>query len=108
MEEQFLNSLENDSVLPDDAQEKLAKIIERYQQMSDEEKKEFQKGAFDVLTETLHKLPRNTILPTWLAPYQSYILFIFATSIVAFLLGMIFLVLQLHIIFEFIHSKNTI
>ncbi|XP_011873320.1 PREDICTED: uncharacterized protein LOC105565073 [Vollenhovia emeryi] len=85
MEEQFLNPLEDDSV-PDDVQEKLAKVIERYQQMSDEEKEQFQQGAFDVLTKTLQKLPKNTILPTWLAPYQSYILFIFAVSIVAFLL----------------------
>lgn len=96
MEEQFLNPLENDSMLPDDVQEKLAKVIERYQQMSDEEKEQFQKGAFDVLTKTLHNLPKNTILPTWLAPFQSYILFFFAISIVTLLLGMVFLALQLY------------
>ncbi|XP_011157036.1 uncharacterized protein LOC105194028 [Solenopsis invicta] len=89
MEEQVLNPLENDSMIPDDVQEKLAKVFERYQQLSDEEKEEFQKGAFDVLTKTLQKLPKNTILPTWLAPYQSYILFFFAVSIVAILLAVI-------------------
>ncbi|XP_011700867.1 PREDICTED: uncharacterized protein LOC105457728 [Wasmannia auropunctata] len=87
MEEQLPNPLENDNMIPDDVQEKLAKVIERYQQLNDEEKEEFQKGAFDVLTKNLHKLPRNTILPTWLAPYQSYILFFFAVSIVALLLA---------------------
>lgn len=95
MEEQFLNSLENDSMIPEDVQEKLSKIIEKYQQMSDEEKEQFQQGAFDVLTKTLNKLPRDTILPTWLVPYQSYLLFIFAVSIVGFLLGMIFHILRL-------------
>jgi len=107
MEEQFLNPLENNSMLPDDVQEKLAKVIERYQQMSDEEKEQFQKGAFDVLTKTLHELPRNTILPTWLAPFQSYILFFFAVSIVTILLGMVFFTLQLHKIFDLIHDENT-
>lgn len=91
-----MDTLENDSGLPDDVQEKLEKVLKRYQQLSDEEKEEFQKGAFDVLTKNLNKLPRNTILPTWLAPYQSYILFFFAVSIVALLLGMIFLASQLH------------
>lgn len=86
MEEQFLNPFENDSTLPDDVQEKLSKVIERYQQLSDEEKEEFQKGAFDVLTKTLQKLPRNTILPTWLTFYQTYILFILAVSIVTLVL----------------------
>jgi len=89
MEEQLLNPLENDSTLPDDVQEKLSKVIERYQQLSDEEKEQFQQGAFDVLTKALHKMPRNTFLPTWLVPYQSYLLFIFAVSIVGFLLAII-------------------
>ncbi|XP_024890002.1 uncharacterized protein LOC112466240 [Temnothorax curvispinosus] len=88
MEEQLVNPFENDSMLPNDVQEKLAKIMERYQQMSDEEKEQFQQGAFDVLTKSLNKLPRNTILPMWLAPYQSYILFIFAVLIVGFLLAL--------------------
>lgn len=91
--EELLNPLENDSTLPDDVQEKLAKVIERYQQLSDEEKEQFQQGAFDVLTKALREMPRNTILPTWLAPYQSYLLFLFAVSIVGFLLGMLFLTL---------------
>lgn len=95
MEEQFLNSLENDSTIPEDVQEKLSKIIEKYQQMSDEEREQFQQGAFDVLTKTLNKFSGNTILPAWLAPYQSYILFFSAVSIVTFLLGMIFLILHL-------------
>ncbi|XP_012534682.2 uncharacterized protein LOC105835720 [Monomorium pharaonis] len=89
MEEQIANPFENDSTIPDDVQEKLAKVFERYQQLSDEEKKDFQKGAFDVLTKTLQKLPKNTILPTWLASYQSFILFIFAVSIVGFLLAIV-------------------
>ncbi|KAL6261517.1 hypothetical protein P5V15_006605 [Pogonomyrmex californicus] len=89
MEEPIISTVENDSMLPDDVQEKLAKVIERYQQLSDEEKEQFQQGAFDVLTKALHKLPANTILPTWLVPYQSYILFIFAVSMVIFLLVII-------------------
>lgn len=101
-----MNPFENNSDIPDDVQEKLSKIIEKYQQMSDEEKEQFQQGAFDVLTKTLNKLPRNTILPAWLAPYQSYLLFIFAVSIVTFLLGMIF-PYCICIIFELIYNKNT-
>ncbi|KYN12974.1 hypothetical protein ALC57_14820, partial [Trachymyrmex cornetzi] len=85
MEEQFVNPFENDNTIPDEVQEKLAKVIERYQQLNDEEKKEFQKGAFDILTKNLQK-SRNTILHTWLASYQSFFLFIFAVSIVTFLL----------------------
>ncbi|KYM79188.1 PREDICTED: uncharacterized protein LOC105616986 [Atta cephalotes] len=85
MEEQFVNPFENDSTIPDEVQEKLAKVIERYQQLNDEEKEEFQKGAFDVLTKNLQK-SRNTILHMWLASYQSFFLFIFAVSIVTFLL----------------------
>lgn len=84
-----MNPFENDSTISDKVQEKLAKVIERYQQLNDEEKEEFQKGVFDVLTKNLQK-SRNTILHTWLASYQSYFLFIFAVSIVAFLLGIYF------------------
>lgn len=91
-----MDTLENDSTLPDDVQETLAKVLEKYQQLSDEEKEQFQQGAFDVLTKTLNKLPRNTILPTWLVPYQAYILFFSAVLIVALLLGMIFFALHLH------------
>ncbi|KYN04176.1 PREDICTED: uncharacterized protein LOC108772877 [Cyphomyrmex costatus] len=85
MEEQLVNPFENDNTIPDEVQEKLAKVVERYQQMSDEEKEEFQKGAFDVLTKNLQK-SKNTILHTWLTSYQSYILFIFAVLIVGLLL----------------------
>lgn len=84
MEQEFSNPFENNSAIPNDVQEKLSKIIEKYQQMSKEEKEQFQQGAFDVITKALHKLPRDTILPMWLAPYQSYILFIVAVLIVAF------------------------
>lgn len=95
MEETILNTLENDSdllanIIPDNLEKKLSSILEKYQQLSDEEKEQFQKGAFDVLTKTLRKLPGNTILPTWLAPYESFILFTFAVSFVGFLLGMTF------------------
>ncbi|XP_072767373.1 uncharacterized protein [Anoplolepis gracilipes] len=96
MEETILNTLENDSeilnniipddIIPEDVQQKLSSVFERYQQLSDEEKEQFQKGAFDVLTKALQKIPSNKILPTWLAPYESYILFIFAVSFVAVLL----------------------
>lgn len=90
LENTLENTLENDSdIISEDVQEKLSKIFEKYQQLSDEEKKEFQQGAFDVLTKTLRKLPGNTILPTWLASYQSYFLFIFAVLIVGFLLAVI-------------------
>ncbi|EZA60618.1 hypothetical protein DMN91_000908 [Ooceraea biroi] len=89
MDDEILNALNNDSELPDDVQQKLAKIIEKYQQLSDEDKEEFKKGAFDVLTKTLTKLPGSSILPTWLAPYESFLLFFFAVSIVFFLLAVI-------------------
>lgn len=90
MEETVLDTLENDSIIPEDVQEKLSRLLERYQQLSDEDKEQFQKGAFDVLTKTLRKLPGNSILSTWLAPYESYILFIFAVSFVAIPLGTTF------------------
>jgi len=102
MEEQFVNPFENDSTIPDEVQEKLAKVIERYQQLNDEEKEEFQKGAFDVLTKNLQK-SRNTILHTWLASYQSFFLFIFAVSIVTFLLG-IYIYIYTYIFLSF-HCK---
>ena len=86
MEKQFVNLFENDSTIPDEVQEKFAKVIERYQQLNDEEKEEFQKGAFDILTRNLQK-SKNMISHTWLASYQSFFLFIFAVSIVTFLLG---------------------
>ncbi|KMQ97850.1 hypothetical protein RF55_1803 [Lasius niger] len=85
MEETVLDTLENNSVISEDVQKKLSNLFEKYQQLSDEEKEQFQKGAFDVLTKTLQKLPGNTILPTWLASYQSYILFAFAVLFVGFL-----------------------
>ncbi|KAL6423385.1 hypothetical protein ACFW04_010171 [Cataglyphis niger] len=83
MEETVLDTLENDSIIPEDVQEKLSRLLERYQQLSDEDKEQFQKGAVDVLTKTLRKISGNSILSTWLAPYESYILFIFAVSFVA-------------------------
>ncbi|XP_029172559.1 uncharacterized protein LOC114941670 [Nylanderia fulva] len=90
MEESIVETLENNSdAIPEEVQGKLSKIFEKYEQLSDEEKKEFQQGAFDVLTKTLRKLRGNSILPTWLAPYQSYILFTFAVSVIGFLLVII-------------------
>ncbi|XP_070169169.1 uncharacterized protein [Polyergus mexicanus] len=83
MEETILDTLENDSIIPEDVQEKLSRLLERYQLLSDEDKEQFQKGAVDVLSKTLRKLSGNSILSTWLAPYESYILFIFAVSFVA-------------------------
>jgi len=78
--------------LPDDVQKKLADIVEKYRQLSDEDKEEFKKGAFNVLKkQTLAKLSGSWILPTWLAPYESYILFLFAVTIVFLLLGRLFL-----------------
>ncbi|RLU26733.1 hypothetical protein DMN91_000530 [Ooceraea biroi] len=63
MDDEILNALNNDSELPDDVQQKLAKIIEKYQQLSDEDKEEFKKGAFDVLTKTLTKYPAAQFCP---------------------------------------------
>lgn len=90
MEDESSNPFENNNnVLAEDVQEKLSSILEKYKQLSDEEKEEFQKGAFDVLLKNLNKLPRSTLLPMWLAPYQPYILFILAISLVVLLLGTI-------------------
>lgn len=91
MDEEILNALNNESVMSEDLQKRLTNIIEKYQQLSDEDKDEFKKGAFDVLKKTLTDLSASSILPTWLVPYQSYILFFFAVSMVFFLLGTVFL-----------------
>lgn len=87
MEDNILATLENNSVLPEDVQKKLLSMLKKYQELSDDEKQDFEKGAVDVLLKSMNK-NRISILPTWLAPYQSYILFIFAVLIVAFMLGM--------------------
>jgi len=90
MDEEILNASSDE--LSDDIQKKLANIIEKYRQLSDEDKEEFKKGAFDVLTkQTLAKLSSNSILPTWLAPYESYALFLLAVTIVILLLGTLLL-----------------
>jgi len=90
MDEEILNASSDE--LPDDIQKKLANIIEKYRQLSDEDKEEFKKGAFDVLTkQTLAKLSSSSILPTWLAPYESYALFLLAVTIVILLLGTLLL-----------------
>lgn len=92
MDESFADTLAKDG-MPEDVQKKLSSILEKYDKLSDEEKEQFQKGAFDVLTKSFSELNNDSILPIWLVPYQSYILFIFALSVVAFLLGTTFLVL---------------
>ncbi|XP_032672152.1 uncharacterized protein LOC116844566 [Odontomachus brunneus] len=86
MDDNFMDTLEENEGLSEDVKEKLSSMFEKYQQLSDEEKEKFHKGAYDVLTKSVNELTNNSILPTWLVPYQSYILFIFAMSIVAFLL----------------------
>ncbi|XP_014484647.1 PREDICTED: uncharacterized protein LOC106749563 [Dinoponera quadriceps] len=86
MDENFVDTMGENEQLPDAVREKLSKILEKYEHLTDEEKEEFHKGAFDVLTKSIHKITDNTILPTWLVPYQSLILFIFAVSIVTLLL----------------------
>ncbi|XP_020295308.1 uncharacterized protein LOC109860553 [Pseudomyrmex gracilis] len=96
MEDASSNPFENDSFLPEDVQEKLSSILEKYQQLSDEEKKEFQKGAFNVLLKNLNKLPSSTLLPMWLAPYQPYILFTIAVLFVVLLFVFSALVLYRH------------
>nr|XP_012223221.1 PREDICTED: uncharacterized protein LOC105672700 [Linepithema humile] len=89
MEDNILDTLENNNnQLPEDVQKKLSSMLEKYLQLTDEEKQDFQNGAMDVLLKSLNK-NRISILPTWLAPYQSYILFMFAVSIVAFLLAIV-------------------
>lgn len=87
MDEDFVNTMGENQDLPDDVREKLSTIFEKYQQLSDEEKQEFHQGAFDVLTKSVNKLAGNSILPTWLIPYQATLLFLFAVSIVVLLLG---------------------
>lgn len=87
MADDFVNTLGENEELSEDVKKKLSSIFEKYQQMSDEEKEEFHKGAYDVLAKSVRELSNNSILPTWLVPYQSYIPFISAMSIVAFLLG---------------------
>jgi hypothetical protein len=96
MDEDILNASTDE--LPDDVQKKLANIIEKYRQLSDEDKEEFRKGAFNVLKkQTLAKLSSSSILPTWLVPYESYILFLLAVTIVILLLGTLFLVFTCNI-----------
>lgn len=96
MDENFVDMMGENEALPDDVKEKLSNIFEKYQQLTDEEKEEFKQGAFDVFKKSIqNKLSGNSILPTWLAPYQSYLLFMFAVSIVAFLLGTAFCIVLL-------------
>lgn len=87
MENEILDTLENNNLLSEDVQKKMLSVLEKYQEMTDEEKQDFQKGAMDILLKSMNK-NRISILPMWLASYQSYILFLFAVSIVVFLLGM--------------------
>lgn len=93
MEDNILDTLENNKLLPEDVQKKLLNVFEKYQELTDEEKQDFQKGAMDVLLKSMNKSKISSILPIWLAPYQSYILFMFAVTIVAFLLGMLILII---------------
>lgn len=87
VEKEMPDIMENSDALPEDVEKKLSEIIEKYNLLSDEEKEEFQNGAFEVLTKSLKKSFADMILPTWLAPYQSYMLFTFAISLVVFFLG---------------------
>jgi len=87
MKNKILDTLENNNLLSEDVQKKMLSVLEKYQEMTDEEKQDFQKGAMDILLKSMNK-NRISILPMWLASYQSYILFLFAVSIVVFLLGM--------------------
>ncbi|EFN87589.1 uncharacterized protein LOC105192650 [Harpegnathos saltator] len=89
MDENFVDPTGQNEPLPEDVKEKLSQIFEKYEQLTDEEKQDFQKGAFDVLTKSTRKLTGDSMLPTWLVPYQSYMLFIFAVVIVALLLVLV-------------------
>lgn len=87
--DETLNEL-NNSELPDDWKEQLAKIYDKYQQLDDEEKETLNND----IKKMLNFSPHNSILPTWLGPYESYIFF-FAVSIVFFLLGTVLVAFQI-------------
>lgn len=89
MEETYPDAFE-DKEMSEEMQRKLQSILEKYQHLSDEEKEQFQQGAFDVLTKSLkNKLHSNTTI--WPISYHSMILFISAVLLVVFLLGIVLL-----------------
>lgn len=75
-----------DNMVPEEVQKKLANLYNKYQQLSPEDKKKFQKNAIEMLTEAVEK-PSNTVAPTGFMLYKPYIPFVFAASCVTFLLG---------------------
>ncbi|XP_076765523.1 uncharacterized protein LOC143432633 isoform X3 [Xylocopa sonorina] len=99
MAENFWDSLLNQSVLSDDAQEKLLSILpkgakeklsiifQKYQELSDEEKKNFSKEMVQKFMESLHdKVSNSSNLYTQFFYSHSYIIFIFAVLLIVSIL----------------------
>lgn len=88
MAETILRKLKNSTVLSGEVQEKLSSLINRYSELKDKEKSEFEENAKDIFKKSLNNLLTNSTRQNkWLAWLSDSLIFLFAILIIIFVFG---------------------